>query len=821
MTCHSSSSWGRRSLPAVITLMLPVSLALAAAPTAPPWGDPAAVPGNNQMRLNWRSAAGAVNRYCLRYRTSNSSEPWAEIPNLPQSATMYSVTGLSNLQSYEFQVGAIAATGAAAWNAKLHARPRGPSHPSGLHGGGQVNAIVKAGGRTMVAGGDVGGFQRSLDGGETWFQSSRGIIRAGGSRAVASLAYHRSSGTLYGACGGRREGCFYKSTDNGATWALRYSGEAVAVEANSSSYPRRVGKLIAVDPANVNAVYLGTLAGIKKSVDGGATWTTFALDGKTVRSLVLDHGFLYAAIEGVGVCRCAAEGSTTLFNGSDAPTNPEEILVLGGDLYVAANTAGIRRLKGPSAAAAGAAWTDLAVGSTTAKWCAIDGYLGGSNHVIVVGNADPEQAGDTGRYTTVMKCANAQAPSGFKWINISSAETTTVRLTLAAGNGETYWRVDPAKGEGAPAGWAAQKRLDGNVYAIDQILIDLDDPNRIHVVGQMGIWRTLDGGATWEPADLGLGTAVHNAVAVDPARPGHVYVGDTDNGLWVSHDHAASVAYCTRPPLGGKPLVRDLDVDPASGLVYVAIGDTPKGGIWAYDPIHRSWSQVKGTNGKALKDVTGGQSPHGVEVKRVAGSRVILVAVDRSGIWRLAAGGDWLKASTGPNLASLGKKGAPFEWPSGTSLVYFHDGHSGVWRSSDAGQNWTLIWNQANGDGSLAVTTDTTRLFVTTKDGLCRLDHADTGDPVGSPGSTIVVNNLGVPNPGKLAAEGETLWTTGETSSSGTADVVLRKSTNGSTFTTFPDPYYEGAAGFPLGLALEPGFQYTAASSMGTVVSER
>jgi len=808
----------RISSRAIIVAILSPALALAAAPGAPSWAGTPTVPGNNQMTLNWRPAAGVFTSYGVRCRTSNSSEPWASIMNLPAGLTTYTVTGLHNLKSYEFQVG-VAGGGTVVWSTKMHARPRGKSHPSGLDGGGQVNAIVKAGGGNMVAGGDVASFQRSIDGGETWFQSSRGVIQGANSRNVASLVYHRASGTLYGATGGRKNGNFWKSTDNGATWVHLSSGAELAVESNSTNYPRRVGRLIAVAPANPSTIYLGTLTGIKKSTDGGVTWTALALTGEIVRSLIIDNGVLYAAVEGKGVYRCATTGSATLLNGSAAPTNPEEIIALGGNLYVAANTAGILRLKNASRAAAGAAWADLAIGSTTAKWCAIDGYVSGENHVLIVGNAHPEQIGASGRYTTMMKCTNAQAAAGFKWINISSAGTTTVKTTLAAGNGETYWRVDPAKGEGAAPRWASYKRLDGSVFAIDQILIDLDNPNKIHVVGQMGIWRTLDGGTTWEPAVIGLGAAVHNAVAVDPQHPGWVYVGDTDNGLWVSHDHAESVAYCTRPPAGAKPTVADIDVDAAAGLVYVAIGDD----IWSYDPVRRSWSQVKGADGRTLKDVTGGETPHGVEVEQVSGSLVILAAVEQSGLWRLAAGGRWMKLSTGPNLTSPPKKGTPFEWPAGTSLVYFYDGDTGIWRSQDAGQNWTLIWNRpfsAGATGSLAVTGDISKLFVAARDGLFRLDHADTGNPVGSPGG-ILVSNLGVPNPGRLAATSDTLWVTGAASPSGTASVVLWKSTDGSTFTPFKDDYYEGAAGFPLGLAVEPGFQYTAASSMGLIVSHR
>ncbi len=801
---------------ACIVVMLSPAFTLAAAPT---WAATPAVPGNHQMTLNWRPAAGSFTRLQVRYRTSNASEPWVSITNLPASPTAYTVTGLQNLKSYEFQIGASDASGAVTWSARLHARPRGISHPSGLHGGGQINAIVRAADGTMVAGGDVAGFQRSLDGGETWFQSSRGLVQAASSRAVASIICHRASGTLYGVSGGNSNGNFWKSVDNGATWVPLSSGADLAVEANSTDYPRRVGRLIATDPGNAKTIYLGTLTGIKKSTDGGVTWTALALTGKIVRSLILDNGVLYAAIEGKGVYRCTTTGAAALFSGTSAPGKPEELIALNGDLYVAANTAGILRLKNASAAAPGAAWTDLALGSKTASWSAIDGYVSGGNHVLVVGNARPEQIGDSGRYTTMMKCANAQAASGFKWINISSAATTKVSTILAAGNGETYWRVDPAKGEGFPPGWAATKRLDGPVFAIDQILIDPGNTEKIHVVGQMGIWRTLDGGSTWEPAVVGLGAAVLNAVAVDPRHPGWVYVGDTDNGLWVSHDHAESVAYCTRPPNAAKPTVSDIDVDAASGRVYVATATD----IWSYDPAGRSWSQCKGADGKALKEATGGKPAHGVEVERVSGSLVVLAAVEQSGLWRLAAGGNWIKVSAGPNLGSLPKKGTPFEWPAGTSLVYFYDGSTGVWRSRDAGQNWTLIWNKplgAGATGSFAVMADTSKLFVALPDGLFRLDHADTGSPVGSPGG-ITVNKLGVPNPGRLAATNDTLWVAGAASPSGTTSVLLWKSTDGSTFTPFRDEYYEGAAGFPLGLAVEPGFQYTAASTMGLVVSHR
>jgi hypothetical protein len=85
-----------------------------------------------------------------------------------------------------------------------------------------------------------------------------------------------------------------------------------------------VGRLIAIDPAHPDTIYLGTLTGIKKSTDGGVKWTPLALTGNIIRSLIMDGGLLYAAVERRGVYRCTADGALTLFNGSAAPAEPEE-----------------------------------------------------------------------------------------------------------------------------------------------------------------------------------------------------------------------------------------------------------------------------------------------------------------------------------------------------------------------------------------------------------------------------------------------------------------------------------------------------------------
>jgi hypothetical protein len=69
----------------IIVAVLSPALALAAALGPPSWTDTPTVPGDTQMTLNWRPGVGAFTSCRVRYRTSNSSEPWAPISNLPAS----------------------------------------------------------------------------------------------------------------------------------------------------------------------------------------------------------------------------------------------------------------------------------------------------------------------------------------------------------------------------------------------------------------------------------------------------------------------------------------------------------------------------------------------------------------------------------------------------------------------------------------------------------------------------------------------------------------------------------------------------------------
>jgi photosystem II stability/assembly factor-like uncharacterized protein len=141
------------------------------------------------------------------------------------------------------------------------------------------------------------GVLRSLDGGRTWGESSRGM---GKQEWVAALAIARSApGVLYAAgwgsypiCQGRRD-CrltrVYRSDDGGRRWIA--PGRPLETE-------RRRMDVLVVDPERPSIVYI---AGDKlfKSVDGTRTWRSLGrgLEGG-VMALAIDPGdpdVLYAA----------------------------------------------------------------------------------------------------------------------------------------------------------------------------------------------------------------------------------------------------------------------------------------------------------------------------------------------------------------------------------------------------------------------------------------------------------------------------------------------------------------------------------------------
>lgn len=169
--------------------------------------------------------------------------------------------------------------------------------------------------RVIFAAADNIGLLRSADGGASW------AVVMGNYFNAATLAFDPfSSGTLYLAMGNR----VTKSMDDGKSFTPLST-------LPDEFYPN----VLVADPLHAAVLYAGTYSGIFKSTDGGATWTKKASGQCVVMAADPNSSVLYANISLYGIVR-SADGFNT-----STPVGPPEmsllqIVVAGPSVFVVA-----------------------------------------------------------------------------------------------------------------------------------------------------------------------------------------------------------------------------------------------------------------------------------------------------------------------------------------------------------------------------------------------------------------------------------------------------------------------------------------------------
>jgi len=160
----------------------------------------------------------------------------------------------------------------------LNWESRGPDNR-----GGRTRAFLidKNNRNTLYAASVAGGIFKSLNAGLSWVaisndldnitvvslaQASNGDLYAGTGEGMYGITEGNGSATSPGMTGGG----MYKSTDNGATWTVLSA--TVPPANNSGSAWSNIGS-IGTDPSNSSRIYAGTGGGLRRSDDGGSTWT--------------------------------------------------------------------------------------------------------------------------------------------------------------------------------------------------------------------------------------------------------------------------------------------------------------------------------------------------------------------------------------------------------------------------------------------------------------------------------------------------------------------------------------------------------------------
>jgi photosystem II stability/assembly factor-like uncharacterized protein len=185
-----------------------------------------------------------------------------------------------------------------------------------------------------------------------------------------------------------------------------------------------------------------------------------------------------------------------------------------------------------------------------------------------------------------------------------------------------------------------------------------------------GIFRSDDGGATWEPANDGVSADAHvTALAIDPHDSQEVYAATTNHGLLHTTNGGGSWAPLNSGLPGAPPAVFSVALHPEAGdILYVGLG--------------------------------------------------------RGGVYRSADGGEtWRSSSSGlPPEASIV---ALLVDPNQPEVMVSADLGSGVYRSADGGTSWFLLSNglRTRAVNALALSLDGLHLYAATEgEGVFRLD---------------------------------------------------------------------------------------------------
>ena len=320
-----------------------------------------------------------------------------------------------------------------------------------------------------------------------------------------------------------------KSTDAGQTWT-RVSNASLPSPGQTSK--------IEIDPTDPNRVYLaqytlrsnGTIfaSGFYYSTDGGVNWTR-TLSG-TARDLVRDPTnaqILYVAMQSVftagfsaGVLKSTDKGLTWTQSYNAASGNIKLAISASNPqvLYILSNNGATPQLS--RSTDGGSNWTNL--GSNTFN--VVGSNQSGYNLYVFVHPTNPNTV------YIGMKDVFRSTDGGVNFTNLTS------NFTLANGYTPNSSKAHPDQ---------------------HYIYISPADPNQIFIANDGGVWKSTNGGRTFQSMNASLGLTMFTSIAIHPTNATINYGGTQDNGT--QRRTGAASWHEFSPGDGGQLVIDPLD----------------------------------------------------------------------------------------------------------------------------------------------------------------------------------------------------------------------------------------------------------------------
>jgi photosystem II stability/assembly factor-like uncharacterized protein len=467
--------------------------------------------------------------------------------------------------------------GGASWITANAGLPGAPGQPnSGIVGLVQV-------GSTLILGTDGSGIYRSTDGAATWAPANAGLPNL---QLVGLVKGNEPVPTIYALANNGNSTTFFRSTDSATTW----------VQTGTLNAPFAAGLVFTAQSPPV--AYATSAIGLFKSTDGTATWLrvppTANLPNAPVPILLGDSGDplrVYASISSSQsyALTSADSGKTwSLLTFPDGtPVTPLSFrashpnMVYGRNPF---NGALVRSFD------AGTHWNGILPPLTPGlTFTGLTSVLEGKSDSFVlfaVGNTTFLRI--PGSIPIVLRSDN---DSG-EWVDAShglpqssrsetaleaiAIDPTNNDVLYAATDGGLFKTTDGGGswnpiGTGFPANPAST------------LVVDPSRPNIVYaafgvslVTGQgAGVFASADGGLTWNPRNTGLTDFTITALAIDRNDPQSLYAGTATQGVFRTIDGGMHWAPFTNGlPAGDGLKILSLEVDPVDGRnIFVGTAD--------------------------------------------------------------------------------------------------------------------------------------------------------------------------------------------------------------------------------------------------------
>ncbi len=249
---------------------------------------------------------------------------------------------------------------------------------------------------------------------------------------------------------------------------------------------------------------------------------------------------------------------------------------------------------------------------------------------------------------------------------------------------------------------------------ITALAVNPDDNNVIYAGAALGgIFKSVDGGDTWDPISDDVPSLSVGDIAMDPANPDILYFG-TGEANSSGDSYSGTGIYKTATGglewefigLPNSHHIGRIAIDPVNNnRVFVAamgklFGTNPERGVYRSTDYGENWEQVLYVSDSTgcIDIVINPSNPDIIFAamwERIRYPRERRVGGLNSGIWRSTDGGDtWDKLSNGlpPDNEDNGRIGLAIA-PGDNDIVYAcyydHPGYlMGIWRSTDGGDSW-------------------------------------------------------------------------------------------------------------------------------------